>query len=533
MDASDSDEHREIEKQPKPADKKKGKNFKKRSAAVPKDQESDDSSDESWKGRKIVVSRPPRPDIGKTDPAQEPENVKKRRVVQSTGELYDPPCSRCQGLKIDCEKPDVGTACVKCRHAKHRCEYAQRVKGKETTKAVEAEDEEGKAKGRKRRPDAASEDEEGKTKGKKRREPDASEDETEAPTVVPTRHAAKAAGQAIQDILTAVTPPRQTSLPKKIKGIFFSFFFLNSIHINLRLIIGKTTVKPKPAAAAQMAAILERVDNLTAIVVRLCDFLGAPLQEDDPSDARPVGLSLPAGTSSTPPRTYVEKSVDVYPIADPRPLSPPSLPTSIPRTGPTSTPPDATDDIRPPTPLPNPIDTSIPDVQMTAVVPKVNLLQPTPLNSQEEASAGPRQLVPTPPELDTSPQETSDAPSSVPLPSDHSSLLPTEKVGESSPTSAVLPNPSDDLNIPMPGTSTSAETFSTSTPAAAPIEVPVPLPRMIKTRSPQPAVGDNLVVPTITPRRTRSQSRSRSPSTRAEKRKAEDEELPDPKKPKL
>jgi hypothetical protein len=226
MNASDSEEPRDIEKRPKPADKKKGKNLKKRSADVPKDQDSDDDSDESWKGRKIVVSRPPRPDIGKMDPVHEPENVKKRREVQSTGELYDPPCSHCQALKIDCEKPDVGTACVKCRNVKHRCEYAQRVKGKETTKAVEAEDEEGKAKGRKKRPDAASEDEEGKTKGKKRRVPDASEDETEAPTVVPTRHAAKAATQAIQDILTAVTPPRQTSLPKKIKGSFFFIFII-------------------------------------------------------------------------------------------------------------------------------------------------------------------------------------------------------------------------------------------------------------------------------------------------------------------
>ena len=105
-------------------------------------------------------------------------------------------------------------------------------------------------------------------------------------------------------IMTAVTPPR--------KGMQFfvslSLFFLFQTHRHH--ILGKITLTHKPAAVVQLSTILDQVDNLTAIVLQLCDFLGVPGPDDKVKEDQ----------------TYTEKLIEVGPAMDPQPVEDCTLP---------------------------------------------------------------------------------------------------------------------------------------------------------------------------------------------------------------
>jgi hypothetical protein len=49
-----------------------------------------------------------------------------RRPPKPSGRFYDPPCSKCVKRLIDCEKDELGAACVRCYTLKNRCDYGQR-----------------------------------------------------------------------------------------------------------------------------------------------------------------------------------------------------------------------------------------------------------------------------------------------------------------------------------------------------------------------------------------------------------------------
>lgn len=112
---------------------------------------------------------------------------KNTRTIIATGKLYDPPCLRCRLAGKDCERQELGSACVACRTSKNRCEYSQTKKKVEKSKAIVVESD---------------------------------DDEMVVGRQNPTRRAAKAANEAIDEIVggkiakAAKTVPKPSTTPK-------------------------------------------------------------------------------------------------------------------------------------------------------------------------------------------------------------------------------------------------------------------------------------------------------------------------------
>jgi hypothetical protein len=256
-------------------------------------------------------------------------------------------------------------------------------------------------------------------------------------------------------------------------------------------ILGKPNVT-RTTTAAQIADLSDKVDNLTTMVERLSDFLGLDRTIPGNKDDRPHQKTyddkyVQTEDESRPPSILPARSRPPSPL--PVPIVTPALPS---------------------TPMPPP---ALLPFTMAETVPGVNIIEATPLNSQEAAMVVETQPTGTPP---PSTENASFSPPSVTLPS----LLPPaavilESTDLQPPTTGTIENPVPASPQPSQPASSLVEPVTDSAPSG-------------RSRTPRPVSADRLEVPNVSPPRTRSRTRSRSPTPLAGKRKADKDDSTKP-----